>query len=96
MALHCDWGAGNKLGVAKAWLLLHRALEALHPLWAVQPCIPKDIASDLAQIRGWITDGWTRYDDFPTIQQALLDIANDLGAQVQRCLQDREQGSLPE
>lgn len=96
VALRCDWGAGNKLGVAKAWLLLHRALEALQPRWAERPCIPKDIASGLAQIRGWIINGWIRYDDFPTLQQALLDIANDLGAQVQRCLQERKPGTRPE
>jgi hypothetical protein len=94
VALRCDRGASNKLGLAKAWLLLHRALETLQPLWSEQPCIPKEIASGLAQIRGWITNGWTLYDDYPTIQQALLSIANDLGAQVQRCLQDRSPGSL--
>jgi hypothetical protein len=94
VALRCRWGAGNKLGMAKAWLLLSRALETLQPHWSEQPCIPKGIASGLAQIRGLIINGWTLYDAYPTIQQALLRVADDLGTQVQRCLQDRSPGSL--
>lgn len=88
VALRCRMGALNKLGMAKAWFLISQALETLRPIWAVSPCIPGDIAQELAQIRGGIINGWTFYDDLPTIQQSLLWFADDLGKQVQRCLSE--------
>ena len=89
VALRCRMGAINRLGMAKAWFLLSQALETLGPLWAASPCIPKDIAMGLAQIREGITNGWTLYDFYPTIQQGLRQFADDLGAQGQYCLTER-------
>jgi hypothetical protein len=86
VALRCRMGAFQKLGVAKAWFLLSQALETLQPIWAADPCIPKDIACGLAQIREGITNGWSFYEDYSTIQDNLLSIADDLWAKVQRCL----------
>lgn len=86
VALRCRMGALHKLGMAKAWFLISQALETLQPIWAVNPCIPKDIAQGLAQIREGITNGWTFYEYYPTIQQDMLSFAEDLGAKVQRCL----------
>lgn len=87
VALRCRSGACHKLGMAKAWFLLSQALETLRPVWEAAPCIPKDIALGLAQVRDGIVNGWTLYDGLPTIQQGLLVLANDLGAKVLRCLQ---------
>ncbi len=93
VALRCRAGAYNNLGMAKAWFLLSQALETLGPIWAVSPCIPKDIALGLAEIRDLITNGWTLYDEYPAIQQKMLMLAHDLGAQVQRCLQIQSEGT---
>src|SRR5262249_20662874 len=48
VALRTRGGLFNRLGVAKAWRMLHMALESLQPIWDAHPIFPTMSPVDLS------------------------------------------------